>query len=85
MAPEVTMTTWYNDVQGVWRGKVHPPCKVQHRNVAAVLFSLSLSIMMYYPAHACARRGNGIGVGVHIYMYIYMYVTKKRFELTFSG
>ena len=78
MVPEVTMTTWYNDVQGVWRGKVHPPYEVQHRNVAAVLFSLSLSIMMHYPAHACASRGNGIGVGVHIYMYICMYVTKKK-------
>ena len=76
------MTTWYNDVQG----EVHPPYKVQHRNVAAVLFSLSLYYDgMHYPAHTYASRGNGIGVGVHIYMYICMYMTKKRFESTFSG
>ena len=32
MAPDVTMTTWYNDVQGVWRGKVHPPIEKSIKN-----------------------------------------------------
>ena len=72
MAPDVTMTTWYNDVQlELERQSSSPPYKVQHGNVAAVLLSLSL----YYhplPCTCLCEQIYGISVGVHIIIYIYV-------------
>ena len=62
MAPDFTVTL--GTMMCNWsleRKSSSPSYKVQHGNVATVLFSLSLSIMMHYPSHACANRGNGIG------------------------